>query len=302
MDKITADAAILHKDYVMAPEEVASFIKEHGVTAQAISRMGIDLETGKVNLGLLTPGFDALTEQEIVLPPYNGSDFIYCLQNPGGFIPVEGTLGILWLPGIERFVQAIASVPDAVSGKPATDVYAPIPRTDTRLVQYNFVPREPAQVLNPIGKMGIVSIRYIVMRCGFLLAVLVDDRGESKGLITLSLSVAQNDPTKIVNHLIWKMHGQMTRRNIVTLGRPKATVDGDIAIAAHLQGGYEVLITIQKHGNEFRFIWGEEIRTTRVAIGIVNGTDMFASYRPRTDFAELVFEPKEGADRPRLHG
>ena len=69
MDKITADAAILNKDYVMAPGRLPASIKKFGVTAQVISRMGIDLDANMVILGLLTLGLDDLTEQQIVLPP-----------------------------------------------------------------------------------------------------------------------------------------------------------------------------------------------------------------------------------------
>lgn len=303
MDKITADAAIVHKDYVMAPGEVAGFIKKFGVTAQAISRMGIDLDANMVNLGLLTLGLDALTEQEIVLPPYNGSDFIYNVQNPCASFVVEGTYGIMGFPGIGEFVSAIANVPDAMSGKPTTDVFAPIPRVFSRLVQYNFVPEMKSrpsdpqtydqQILSPVGKIGIGSIRYISRHGGFLLALLVDGSDISNELITLPLSVALRQPARIGDHSIWKRHGRMTDRNILTLGRPTSSSPSVVTVVAHFEGGFEAPITIQDQGREFRL--GDVTEAKRVAIGVVSGTGMKASYRPRTDFAELVFEPKDGA-------
>ena len=300
MDKIAADAAIVHRDYAMPPGEVAGFIKEFGVTAQAISRMGIDLDANMVNLGLLTLGLDDLTEQQIVLPPYNGSDFIYCVQNTGASFLVEGTPGILGLTGIDEFVKAIANVPDARNGKPTTDVFAPIPRVDSRLVQYKFVPKQTTNVLNPVGGNGIGSIRCITRHGGFLLALFVDVHGASHELITLPLSVALREPMRIGDYSIWKKHGKMTNDNMLTLGRPTSIGQGTVSVVAHFEGGFEAQITIQDQGREFRL--GEMAKTKRVAIGVVKGTDMIASYLPRTDFAELRFEPKDGAEQPRLHG
>ena len=162
----------------------------------------------------------------------------------------------------------------------------PIPRVDSRLVRVqNSCRSRRRSVLDPVGGNGISSIRCITRHGGFLLALFVDIPGASHGLISCRSRWRSGKPMRIGDYSIWKKHGKMTNDNMLTPGRPTSIGQGTVSVVAHFEGGFEVQITIQDQGREFRL--GEMAKTRRVVIEVVKGTDMIASYLPRTDFAEL---------------
>ncbi|MBI4138700.1 hypothetical protein HY479_00940 [Candidatus Uhrbacteria bacterium] len=296
-DRNTQDSPIQIQDISLAPDKIAQYIAQNKVTVQQIAKVEFNLAAGLVVLGILTAGLDVQSKVSLQVA-YQHDDFLANQQNPGGFHAFEvSTPQTLQFKDLDKVIAALATATDAKTGRPATDLYVPIPEVHGRLVQCMYTPKQQVQVLNPVGQPGVASIRFVAAQA-FLLALLTDSTGQAKGLATLPLSVAQANTQTVGKQPSWQMHGTQTKRDVISLARPKASRDGTVKNIVNLDGGYECPVAAQKHGKEFKMTWGQEQRTKRVAIGIVNGTDkLYASFQPQQRAAEIWFETAELANQ-----